>query len=210
MAKEETREELQAKQKQLREEVEKLEVLITSSDTSTFEIIIENIKEEMYKNIAEEDWKGLKNNKAKVEKFREVVKIVQNQQELLNEKKEELEDIEWKLNHVQGNLFENQLEGTGKTHYDGTEIYVGDVYSNNLEDGTVTYLYIIKSTEKANEYAYLSNAEYGEKLLNNIQKLANVRQMENYVGNIYVNDNDKTAALSAIDVIIEYQKTENV
>lgn len=210
MAKEETREELQKKQQQLTEEVEKLEVLITSSDTSTFEIIIENIKEEMYKNIAEEDWKGLKNNKAKVEKFREVVKIVQNQQELLDEKKEELEDIEWKLNHIQGNLFDSQPESTNKTHYDGTEIYVGDVYSNNLEDGTVTYLYIIKSTEKANEYAYLSNAEYGEKLLNNIQKLANVRQMENYVGNVFINDSDKEAALSAVDVIIEYQKTENV
>lgn len=82
-----TRESLEERKSELQEECEKLNKIISASDTSTFEIMIEDIKKEMMKNIAEENWKILKQNKNKVEKFRDIVKIIQNQDELLQSNK---------------------------------------------------------------------------------------------------------------------------
>lgn len=70
-----TRSELEERQQCLISEIEKLEAVIKASDTTTFEIIIEDIKREMSGNVAEEEWKILKQNIAKVDKFREIVKI---------------------------------------------------------------------------------------------------------------------------------------
>lgn len=95
MAKEKlTKEELEEKRDCLNIEIEQLEKIIAASDTSTFEIIISNIKSEMNSNIKEEDWKSLKQNKNKIEEFRKVARIIQNQSELLNKKRKELEDTE--------------------------------------------------------------------------------------------------------------------
>ena len=94
----------------LLDEIEKIKLLIEMSDVSTFEIMIDNVKQEMYSNVAEEDWKALKNNKAKIEKFRDVVKILQNQEGLLEKKRNELEDVEYRLKYNQIHLIENAAE----------------------------------------------------------------------------------------------------
>ena len=110
MVKEFTREELEEQKEQLQKEIEKLNIIIEASDTSTFEIMIDDIKAEMVNNVAEENWKVLKANRSKVEKFREIVKIIQNQDELLEEKKDELDEVQWKLDHFQENLFDQETE----------------------------------------------------------------------------------------------------
>ena len=76
-----TLEDLEREYEQLEHEVQKIKAIIDASDTSTFEIFIEQIKEEMIDNVKEEDFKTLKQNKLKVEKFREIIKIIQKNEE---------------------------------------------------------------------------------------------------------------------------------
>lgn len=87
--------ELEEKKKQLIDEIERLKSFIESSDTSTFEIMIDDIKKQMHNNIAEEDWKSMKVNKGKIEEIRNVAKIIKNQSNLLEEKQDELDDVDY-------------------------------------------------------------------------------------------------------------------
>ncbi len=98
MTKDNTKDELQQQAQTIEQEIKKIEAIIKASDTSTFEIIIQDIKNEMLNNVQGEDWKPLKQNKTKIEQFRNIVKILQNQDELLEQKKKNLKRYFGKLN----------------------------------------------------------------------------------------------------------------
>ena len=193
-----SRVELEEKKERLISEIKKLEAVIKASDTSTFEIIIEDIKREMTDNIAEEEWKILKQNISKVDKFREIVKIIQNQDDLLEQKKDELKDVEWELDHYQMSVFDEQntiisegtCEPTQYKHASGYEIETGDVYKSTNCDGEVSYYLVKKSSGKENSYALISNS-FEDELLMNYPKNRELIINAEYVGNIYLSKSEQ-------------------
>lgn len=193
MAKEKlTKEELEEKRDCLNIEIEQLEKIIAASDTSTFEIIITNIKSEMNSNVKEEDWKSLKQNKNKIEGFRKVARIIQNQSELLNKKQKELEDLEWELNHFQLNMFKSEAEdipAPEETPYKAPEcdesLTTGDVFRAKANDKD--YFLVKKSEEIEGSYAIISNSFKGERLLQYPSNRKILDETE-YIGNIYYGD----------------------
>ena len=205
MAKEKlTKEELEEKRDCLNIEIEQLEKIIAASDTSTFEIIISNIKSEMNSNIKEEDWKSLKQNKNKIEEFRKVARIIQNQSELLNKKRKELEDTEWELNHFQLNMFKSGTEDVSepeKTPYNALgcaeNLITGDVFRAKANDKE--YFLVKKSEEIEGSYAIISNSFEGERLLQYPSNRKILDETE-YIGNIYYGDfqEDATTGLRVI------------
>lgn len=207
-----TKEELENKKKQLTDEIEKLTKFISSSDTSTFEIMIDDIKQQMYSNIAEEDWKSMKVNKGKIEEIRNVSKIIQNQSELLEEKKDELEDVIWELEHYQISVFEQHAnpeflepEDTGYMA-NGKSINTGDIFQIT-GDAEISdrYVLIKKSSDIKDSYAMISNFFEGEACLQ-YPKNFNILNEANYLGNIYnTHPDDKYDILSYASIIADYQ-----
>ena len=207
-----TIEELEEKYEQLQAETEKIRAIIDASDTSTFEIFIEQIKEEMIDNVKEEDFKTLKQNKNKVEKFREIIKIIQNQTKLLETKTNEMNDLKWKIDHFQQTLplYEQsqEAENTGFS-LGGAEISTGDIYKDTVinADDKRNYYLVKKSAEIANSFAIISNGFEGERCLqypNNFKILDGTF----YVGNIYIDNEDHAGAVEALSIIADSQKTE--
>ena len=207
MAKEKlTKEELEEKRDCLNIEIEQLEKIIAASDTSTFEIIIANIKSEMNSNVKEEDWKSLKQNKNKIEEFRKVARIIQNQSELLNKKQKELEDLEWELNHFQLNMFKSEAEdipAPEETSYKAPEcdesLTTGDVFRAKANDKD--YFLVKKSEEIEGSYAIISNSFESERLLQYPSNRKILDETE-YVGNIYYGD-FQTAATEGLKIIAD-------
>ena len=102
-------------QQQLLNEKEKIEAEINQLlqlregiNTEAIDIIINSIKVDLHKNIEEEDWKGLKLNKAKIEKLRYLENILSNQEELITDKYKDLELIEYKIHNRQLSLTESE------------------------------------------------------------------------------------------------------
>lgn len=64
-----SREQLINLQKQLEQEIENLNKVIVASNTTVFDLLINEVKKEMQDNIAEEEWKKLKENQKKDRKL---------------------------------------------------------------------------------------------------------------------------------------------
>ena len=213
-----TKDELKQRKVQLTEEIEKLKTIIKASDTSTFEIMIDDIKKEMLSNVAEEDWKTLKTNRAKVEKFREIVKIIQNQDELLEQKQDELDDVQWELDHYQLSFGEDPEEeltpictgfcvDDGNTEESGVELLTGDVYGDDIDKADPAepcgYYLIKKSAEMTGSFAIISNKFEDERLLQYPSNRKILTDKE-YIGNIYQPDNGNyNAAISGAKMIAD-------
>lgn len=213
-----TKDELKQRKVQLTEEIEKLKTIIKASDTSTFEIMIDDIKKEMLSNVAEEDWKTLKTNRAKVEKFREIVKIIQNQGELLEQKQDELDDVQWELDHYQLSFGEDPEEeltpictgfcvDDGNTEESGVELLTGDVYGDDIDKADPAepcgYYLIKKSAEMTGSFAIISNKFEDERLLQYPSNRKILTDKE-YIGNIYQPDNGNyNAAISGAKMIAD-------
>lgn len=207
-----TLEELEQQYAQLDREVAKIKAIIDESDTSTFEIFIEQIKEEMIDNVKEEDFKTLKQNKLKVEKFREIIKIIQNQTKLLEQKTAEMKDLQWKIEHFQQSLpleIPEQAVETGfsleisddETH----DIKTGDVFKyKDIKDEFATFYLVKKSVEIENSFAFISHSFEGERCL---QYPSNFKLIEKakYIGNIY-DENADEEVVEALTLIAESQK----
>lgn len=201
--------ELEEKKTRLVDEIARLKSFIESSDTSTFEIMIDDIKKQMHSNIAEEDWKSMKVNKGKIEEIRNVAKIIQNQSNLLEEKQNELDDVEWELKHYQTNLFDQTQQNEQTAEYTGIvvnnyEIRVGDVFAPLGED---LYLLVKKSNEIEGKYAVCSNFFEDERMLQYPANLALLDDVD-YIGNIYDDEPHNQAALDAIRFISDYLQQE--
>lgn len=217
MAKEQlNKEELEKKKTNLEKEIEALESAIKATDSHAFDLIIAEIKREMENNIAEEDWKTLKQNQKKIEAFNQIEQIIESQSDLLDKKQEELEDVVYDIEHYQMTIDDipQQLQSdngkicTGIELDNGDELETGDVYkihANNEDE--VDILYLVKQSAEANDkFAIFSNVEEGEFLLNypaNLN-LLNQKGIE-YVGNIYDDNADQNEAIECLKIIADYQ-----
>ena len=103
-----TQEQLESYEKQLEQEIDSLTKVVEASNTTVFDILINEVKEEMKNNIAEEEWKVLKENQKKIESYRSIEKALQNQEDLLEKKEEELANVQDALKNYQTHLFDNQ------------------------------------------------------------------------------------------------------
>lgn len=210
-----TQEQLEAYEKQLEQEIDSLTKVVEASNTTVFDILINEVKEEMKSNIAEEEWKVLKENQKKIESYRSIEKALQNQEDLLEKKEEELVNVQDALKNYQTHLFDNQPEeesviDTGFTFGNcGQSIYVGDIYKANSSDavGNIPYYIIKKSVELEGSFAIASNVFEGERLL---QYPANKDLLNetSYVGNIYIEDDCYQDAIEALQYFTEEQGME--
>ncbi len=131
----------------------------------------------MQDNIAEEEWKKLKENQRKIESYRSIEKTLQNQEDLLERKEEELADVQSAIENYQPSLFEQpeqnqeiEIEGeaeeTGFEDLEGNAYKTGDVYTSENEKGASKYFLVKKSAESSDKFAIISNAFENELLLN--------------------------------------------
>lgn len=168
----------------------------------------------MQDNIAEEEWKKLKENQKKIESYRSIEKTLQNQEDLLERKKEELEDVQSVIENYQMTLFEQQtenqefeIEGEAEDtgfKYENQPIETGDVFKfKEPKDETTTYYLVKKSVEIANSIAFISNSFEGEKCL---QYPLNLKQIEKavFVGSIY--DQENQEALEGLKICRQSRK----
>ncbi len=206
-----SQEQLESYEKQLEQEIKSLTQVVEASNTTVFDILINEVKEEMRSNIAEEEWKVLKENQKKIESYRSIEKALQNQEDLLEKKEEELANVQDALKNYQTHLeFDNQPEveiiDTGFV-YENEPIETGDVFSSKeIIDGVKTYYLVKKSVEIADSFAFISNSFEGERCL---QYPSNFKLIEKsvYIGNIYEEDADEEA-LEALKIIADSQEPE--
>lgn len=215
-----TKEALVKQKATLQDEVTRLQKIIDASSETTFDIIIEDLKEQMHTNIDEEDWGEVKSCIKEVDNVNGTRKFISKQASLLSKKKEELADITDKIEHFQPSLFDKneeqeeapatQKEGTGIYDDEGSEFMSGDVYKSKfVEDGDYYYYFIRRSTEKEGSFAIISNTFAEERLLQypkNTELLLNAQ----YVGNRFEPEGDKQyKELLDIEKIIDESRELN-
>lgn len=180
-----SREQLINLQKQLEQEIENLNKVIVASNTTVFDLLINEVKKEMQDNIAEEEWKKLKENQKKIESYRSIEKTLQNQEDLLERKQEELEDIEEALKYYQTSIFELEARFTTYQTKDGEDIRTGDVYESQNEDGSFDFCMAKESDEDSSKFVIISTMNsdnLGMQYLKNREIFDNAK----YVGNAYI------------------------
>lgn len=212
-----TKEQLRSKAEQLEHEIETLSHVIEASNTTVFDLLIGEVKKEMQDNIAEEEWKKLKENQKKIESYRSIEKTLQNQEDLLERKKEELEDVQSAIDCYQPTIFEaieenenGMAEITGFETEEGESIQTRDVY-HIIDDPEKPehYVLIKKSNEIENSFAMISNFFEGERCL---QYPSNRRILDQSIllGNIYnTHPDDKHDVLVYASLIADYQQSES-
>ena len=211
-----TKEQLQSRAEQLEHEIETLKNVIEASNTTVFDLLIGEVKKEMQDNIAEEEWKKLKENQKKIESYRSIEKTLQNQEDLLERKIEELEDVQSAIDCYQPTIFEaieenesGTAEKTGFETDEGEAIQTGDIY-HVIDDAEEPERYVLikKSNEIENSFAMISNFFEGERCL---QYPSNRRILDKsiFLGNIYnTHPDDKYDVLSYASLIADYQQLE--
>jgi hypothetical protein len=178
MSKKELKQQIEKAEKEL----EELKKITEIGNTEAFDFIIKKIKENMTENINEEDWKSFKQNKAKIEKMRGFTEFVEKQTQLIEEKEDELEELNYELNHYQLGLFDEDEPEETEIDYCGQELLTGDVFGiNGAEE---SYLLVAKSQEKEGNFALISNKLFDDERL--LQYPANVALLDSatYIGNL--------------------------
>lgn len=170
-----TKEGLIKQQQQLKDEVTRLQKIIDASSETTFDIIIEDLKEQMRQNIEEEDWGEIKSCIKEVDNVNGTRKFISKQASLLSKKKEELADVTDKIDHFQPTLFDGQEEKQEEEKREATALkapnnqllYTGDIYKSNIPnvDDKYNYYLVKKSSEKVGCFAVISNSFPEERLL---------------------------------------------
>lgn len=166
------REQLEQRKEELIEIINNLKKMIESTGSIAFEVVVETIKSEMANNIAEEDWKTLKQNQKKIESFRNAELIILNQETTLKKRQKELEEVQESLDNFQMELpleTESDLKEPTKTEIfienaeeETVELLVGDIYSKESEVGTIDYWLVKKSMEHSDKFAIIRNIDEGE------------------------------------------------
>lgn len=212
MSEHQTKEELIKQKENLENEIERLQKIIDASSETTFEIIIEDLKNQMIKSVKSENWATVKAYIKEVDSVNGTKSFIEKQSSLLAKKKEELEKVEESIKNYQPSLFEQKrelnIEGeaveTGFEDDEGNAYKTGDVYmvccSARPADGGVRdsssseapeasahaaeYYLIEKSTKSADKFVIVSNA-FEEELLMNYPKNREILESADYIGNIY-------------------------
>lgn len=205
--------ELKEKQNELENEIKTLEAIIDASNSTVFDLLIKEVKEEMKSNIYEESWKKLKENMKKIEQYRSIETTLQNQQDLLERKEDELEDVKYALTHHQTNLFESEADAepepidTGYTFGSTLQpIEAGDIFIN--KNSNPNCYYFIQKSKNEKDFAIIGNSIEDELLLNypkNREILADCK----YIGNIFYGEEDKEEALKAFEEMKKFIDTPN-
>lgn len=185
-----TKKELEEQIEITKNQIEELNLLTNVGNMETFELIIKNIKENMIENIKEEDWKSFKENKAKIEKMRSFTNYIEKQTQIIEDKENELNDLQYQFDNYQIGLFEapEQKQSTEIEH-NGQELFTGDVFEDKdknillifesvtdkgkmaiiKQDGELLLGYP-KNRECLNDCSYLGNAHEDEELQKKLEE----------------------------------------
>ena len=130
-----SRQELVAKIRDVKREIKELESITSIGNLESFELIVSKIKEDIIRNINEEDFKAAKNNMAKVNKMRDFTDYIEKQQDIIEQKEHELEELEYQLDNYQMNMFEEYSEDENEPEDTGIKrnnkmLRTGDVYAS--------------------------------------------------------------------------------
>lgn len=213
-----TQEQLESYEKQLEQEIDSLTKVVEASNTTVFDILINEVKEEMKNNIAEEEWKVLKENQKKIESYRSIEKALQNQEDLLEKKEEELANVQDALKNYQTHLFDNQPAEEAEAVETGYVFDMGDDTLHDVKTGDVfkfkepkdevaNYYLVKRSVEIADSFAFISNSFEGERCM---QYPSNIKLINNakLLGNIY-DENADAEVLEALKIIADSQTAES-
>lgn len=210
-----TKEELIKQQENLKSEIERLQKIIDASSETTFEIIIEDLKQQMIENVQDEHWSNVKSCIKEVDSVNGTKNFITKQSELLNRKKEELKEVTTQIENYQISLFEQSEESKiapTNIDLDGKPIRTGDVFMATdkcKSDGEQIYYAVIESCVK-NKFIIISNSyKDDDKLLHlNLDILKDT----DFVGNAYIetdNVNTITSAKWALNQIEQYKSIDS-
>lgn len=186
-------------QLELQEDIDKLDAIIEASNSTVFDLLIDETKKEMKANVLEESWKKLKENMKKIEQYRTIETTLQNQQDLLERKKDELEDVNNALIYCQQHLDiqteEVEVFDTGYKFGDMLQpIETGDIYVDEKSNPEIYYF--IQKSKNDKDFAIVGNSIEDELLLN-YPKNRDILNETTYIGNIYYGEEDRQKALDA-------------
>jgi hypothetical protein len=208
-----TKQQLIEEAQEVQEDIDRLQKIVDASSETTFEIILEDLKDQMIENVNMEAWSTLKSNIKEVDSIKGTQDFIAKQSTLLNKKKEELKELNDQINHYQGGLFDNLLDKQVKAEPTGFKkgdmtISLGDVYhltpqTDNPNEHDVYYL-IVKT--KKHKYAFVTSVDSTCEL--ELQYPANllVISRAEYVGNIHIEDCDHEKAMEAFNLIYQDSK----
>ena len=197
-------------QLELQEDINKLDAIIEASNSTVFDLLIDETKKEMKANVLEESWKKLKENIKKIEQYRTIETTLQNQQELLERKKDELEDVNNALIYCQQHLDisteeseavdEIEVIDTGYRFGDTLQpIETGDIYVN--KNSNPEAYYFIQKSKSGKDFAIVGNSIEDEFLLN-YPKNRDILNETTYIGNIYYGEEDRQNALDGYNKML--------
>jgi hypothetical protein len=201
-----TKEDLLLEKAKVDDEVTRLKKVIEASNDETFQIVMDDLKEQIKAEIDKEEFSNAKSLLSNVTSFKNAQNYITEQGKLLSKKQAESASLEEQIANWQPSLFDQCPETlfsiagkaipTGlKTKY--REINVGDVFELHGD-----YMVVKISSEITDKFAIISNFFDGEKML---QYPKNFAYLENtvFVGNIYDEErNEKTK--TAIETITKY------
>lgn len=200
---------LEEKKEQLEKEIKILQNVIDASNSSVFDLLVNEVKKEMEINVSQEDWKALKHNRKKIENYRNIETVIQNQSELLEKKTEELDDIEYQIENYQPGLFDEQeaqdtgfwMEEFSPGEENRIQLQTGDIFQiTNENTGSVTVYKIVSSKENG-KYAIVGNDIDGELLLN-YKKNRELLHKADYVGNVFGGEISAQKAAQELEKLI--------
>lgn len=209
-----SRQELVVKIRNIRREIEELERITSIGNLESFELIISKIKDDIIRNINEEDFKAAKNNMAKINKMRDFTDYIEKQTDVIEQKERELKELQYQLDNYQMNMFEEYSEDENEPEDTGIKrnnkmLRTGDIYasvaggeSERVEQDSL-YFMVVRSKEMPDKFALVTNYLEGEYLL---QYPKNQELLEGmaYLGNIYFQGDKK--AREGFDNIAKFWK----
>jgi len=185
-----TKKELEEQIKNVKAEIEELNTLTNVGNMEAFDLIISKIKTDMIENVKEEDWKTLKQNKAKIEKMRSFTDYIENQTQVIEDKENDLTDLQYQLDNYQMGLFDEDEEPEETDiNYQEQGLLTGDVFGIN---GTQeSYLLVVRSKEIEGKFALIANELFDDERL--LQYPANLSLLDEstFIGNIISSPDDK-------------------
>lgn len=210
MSETKTKRELLKQKETLKGEIERLQKIIDASSETTFDIIIDDLKQQMIQNVEGEHWSNVKSCIKEVDSVNGTRNFIQKQSELLSRKQEELKELSKKIDNYQPSLFEQPENengpaiDTGFYLPDGEPIETGDIYiSENSDSGELSY-YVVIIAKDVGKYAVIGNTIDGELLLN-YPKNRELLENAEYIGNIYYGTQQK----DALDALKDLQTLTN-
>jgi len=205
-----TKNELLEQKKTLEGEIERLQKIIDASSETTFDIIIDDLKQQMIQNVEGEHWSNVKSCIKEVDSVNGTRNFIQKQSELLNRKQEELEELSEKIDNYQPSLFEQSEKevysaiDTGFTLPDGEPIETGDIYKFKEPNSDIVNFYVVTQAKGEGKFAVIGNT-IDEELLLNYPKNRELLENAKYIGNIYYG----VAQKDALDTLKELQTLTN-